>query len=184
MNKRYELRPWSLSDCRSLAEYANNIHVWNNLRDGFPSPYTEEDVRVYIANTLTKDCVQDFAIIVDGKAVGGIGFIPQVDVERYSAEIGYWLGEPYWGCGIMSKVVSEVVEYVFATTELVRLYASVFESNPASRKVLEKCGFRLVGIMHKAVRKNDRWVDMCYYEILKSSEAQSKGKGDDSESSL
>lgn len=128
MNKRYELRPWSLSDCRSLAEYANNIHVWNNLRDSFPSPYTEEDARVYIANTLTKDCVQDFAIIVDGKAVGGIGFIPQVDVERYSAEIGYWLGEPYWGCGIMSKVVSEVVEYVFATTELVRLYASVFKS--------------------------------------------------------
>lgn len=168
--KSYELRPWRLSDCQSLAEYADNIRVWNNLRDGFPSPYTEEDAREYIESTLSKGCVQDFAIVIDGKAIGGIGFIPQSDVERYSAEIGYWLGEPYWGQGIMSGIVFRFVEYIFTTTELVRLYASVFDYNTASRRVLEKCGFRLVGIMRKAVRKNDRWVDMCCYEMLKSSE--------------
>ena len=168
--KSYELRPWRLSDCRSLAEYADNIRVWNNLRDGFPSPYTEEDAREYIESTLSKGCVQDFAIVIDGKAIGGIGFIPQSDVERYSAEIGYWLGEPYWGQGIMSGIVFRFVEYIFTTTELVRLYASVFDYNTASRRVLEKCGFRLVGIMRKAVRKNDRWAEMCCYEMLKSSE--------------
>ena len=140
------------------------------MRDGFPSPYTEEDAREYIESTLSKGCVQDFAIVIDGKAIGGIGFIPQSDVERYSAEIGYWLGEPYWGQGIMSGIVFRFVEYIFTTTELVRLYASVFDYNTASRRVLEKCGFRLVGIMRKAVRKNDRWVDMCCYEMLKSSE--------------
>lgn len=168
--KSYELRPWRLSDCQSLAEYADNIRVWNNLRDGFPSPYTEEDAREYIESTLSKGCVQDFAIVIDGKAIGDIGFIPQSDVERYSAEIGYWLGEPYWGQGIMSGIVFRFVEYIFTTTELVRLYAPVFDYNTASRRVLEKCGFRLWELCVKRFGKIDRWRICVVTKILKSSE--------------
>lgn len=163
----FELRPWKQEDVASLAEQANNINVWNNVRDSFPYPYTEEDGHVFIKMNEELPFIQNLAIIVDNKAVGGVGIISQTDVERFSAEIGYWIGEPYWDKGIVTEAVKAAVDYFFSATSLMRLFASVFEYNVASMRVMEKAGFRKAGVMEKAAYKNGRFVDFHYYELLK-----------------
>ena len=111
--------------------------------------------------------VQNFAIEVAGEAVGGVGIVPLTDVERLSAEVGYWLGEDYWGRGITSEAVALLVDYVFRETEIIRLFASVYEYNSASMKVLEKVGFTRQAILRDAAIKNGRVIDMYYYDLIK-----------------
>ena len=165
--ERFLLREWTLADVDSLAENISNINIWNNVRDGLPYPYTREDAGTYIRVTMDKPYVQDFAIVADGKAVGGIGFIPLCDVERYSAELGYWLSEDYWNKGIMSESIRRVVDYVFRETDIIRLFATVYEYNPASMKVLEKAGFTKQAILRKAAVKNGKVIDMHYFDLVK-----------------
>jgi RimJ/RimL family protein N-acetyltransferase len=169
-NKNFELREWRLSDAASLAENANSIHIWNNVRDAFPHPYTEEDGIQFIQSVLEKQkSATDMAIIVGGKAVGGIGIVLQTDVERISAEIGYWLGENYWNKGIMTAVVKEMTEYVFLNfPELHKIYAPVFDFNIASQRVLQKASFEREAVLKQAAVKNGKIVDEHYYSILKS----------------
>lgn len=166
-SKEFLLRPWKKEDSTSLAEFANNFHIWNNARDSFPYPYTEKDAQSYIELTWQNESIRDFAIVMDGKAVGGIGYVPQYDVERISAEIGYWIGEPYWNKGFMTSLVSSFVDRIFETTDILRLYATVFEYNIPSMKVLEKNNFRKVGILEKAAVKNNRIIDLHYFELIK-----------------
>jgi RimJ/RimL family protein N-acetyltransferase len=161
------LRPWEAGDAASLAENANNIKIWQNVRDCFPHPYTVVDGRDFIELATSKPAVQDFAIVIDGKAVGGIGIVPLSDVERFGAEIGYWIGEPFWNKGIVTQAVQTMVAYLFEHTNIVRLFAPVFVHNMASARVLEKNGFRQVGILKKAAFKNNRFVDMLYYDLVK-----------------
>lgn len=162
---RYTIRPLVESDAVSLAENINNINIWRNVRDALPHPYTQQDATEFIAQCVGSGEV--FAIEIDGKVVGSIGYSPQNDVERLSAEIGYWLGERYWGRGIMSEVVGEVCSYVFAKTDIIRLYASVFEYNIASMRVLEKAGFVKVGIMCSAAVKESKIINLHHYELVK-----------------
>ncbi len=163
----FELREWELTDCFSLAEHINNIKIWNNVRDGLPHPYTLQDAEAYIRMVQTKPFVQDFAIVVDGKAVGGVGIVPMSDVGRVSAEIGYWLGEAYWGRGIMSEAVRLLADYTFREPEKLRLFAHVYEYNFASMKVLEKAGFTKLTILRKAAIKNGKVIDAYYYDLVK-----------------
>jgi RimJ/RimL family protein N-acetyltransferase len=165
--KTFQLRPWQPEDISSLVAQANNINISKNLRDSFPCPYTEEDAKTYINHTCTKSPQQDFAIVIDGKAAGGIGIVPLSDVERFSAEIGYWIGEAYWNKGIATGAVRAFTDYVLAHTNIVRLFALTFAYNLPSARVLEKAGFRLVGTLHKAAFKNNRFVDMLYYERVR-----------------
>jgi len=165
--KKYTLRGWQLSDAESLTKNANNINVWNNVRDYFPHPYSEEDAVTFINYASGKDIIEDFAIVIDGKAVGGAGFVPKTDVERISAEIGYWLGEPYWSKGIMTDVVKDIVDYVFTNTEIIRLFAPIFEYNHASMRVLEKAGFKKLTVLSNAAIKNGKIIDMHYFELIK-----------------
>lgn len=165
--KNYLLRPWEAQDAVSLAEYANNMKIWKNVRDTFPHPYTLEDAREFIEFNGGLPYLQNFAIVVDGCAVGGLGFIPQSDVERFSAEIGYWIGEPFWNKGIITDAVSMLVNYIFANTDMIRLYASVYGYNTSSMRVLEKNKFRKVGIRLKAACKEGRMLDLHCYELLK-----------------
>ena len=165
----FELREWRLSDVASLAENANNINVWNNVRDYFPYPYSEKDGEQFIEMCLNKPKpATDLAIVVDGKAVGGIGIVLQNDVERIGAEIGYWIGENYWNKGIMTKVVKEMTEYVFLNFPLHKIYAPIFDFNIASQKVLQKAGFEREGILKQAAIKNDKIIDLHYYSLLKN----------------
>jgi len=165
----FKLKEWKLSDVASLAENANNINIWNNVRDYFPHPYTEEDGKQFINTVLNKPKpYMDFAIVIDGQAVGGIGIVLQNDVERISAEMGFWLGEQYWGKGIMTKAVREMVEYSFLNFSLQKIYAPVFDFNVASQKVLKKARFEREAILKRAAIKNNKIIDIHYYSLIKS----------------
>lgn len=162
------LREWRLTDKASLSENANNINVWNNLRDYFPSPYTEEDGEQFIQTVMdTPKPASTLAIEVDGKAVGGVGIILKSDVERISAEIGYWIGESYWYRGIMTNAVKQMADYAFEQFPITKIYATVFDFNIPSMKVLQKAGFTFEAVLKQCAIKNGRIIDMHYYGLLK-----------------
>jgi len=165
--KNFILREWQMSDIASLAENANNINIWNNVRDAFPHPYSEEDGKEFITKVLNGEFGIQKAIVVEGKAVGGVGVFPQSDVERISAEIGYWLGEKYWNKGIVTEAVKEMVTYVFTNYSFQKIFTAVFDFNIASQKVLQKAGFEREAILKQAVIKNGKVVDAHYYGIIK-----------------
>src|SRR3989475_3227637 len=139
---RCTLRPWRVGDETSLVRNANNRRVWHNL-SRLPHPYTRQDADAWIARASTHVPVVDFAIVVDGDAVGGIGVELGRDVFLRSAEVGYWLGEPYWGRGIATEALRAGTEYAFATFDLCRLQAGGLEGEPASRRGLEEAGYTL-----------------------------------------
>ena len=109
--KNYTLRTWQTEDAASLAQYLNNKNIWDNCRDGLPYPYSQEDANVFLAMVQAKENIQDFCIEVNGEAVGSIGFVPATDVERFSAEVGYWIGEPFWNQGIVTDALKEAINY-------------------------------------------------------------------------
>jgi ribosomal-protein-alanine N-acetyltransferase len=146
-----KLRKHSLSDADDLARLANNSKVSRNLRDGFPHPYTREDAVAFIENVSKQVPLVTFGIEYKGEFAGNIGLSSGTDVYRKSAEIGYFLGEPFWNQGITTKAVQLMVHYAFTKLDLVRIHTSIFEYNVASQRVLEKCGFRQEGIGRKAV---------------------------------
>ena len=152
-----------MADAPRLAELANNEKVSINLRDGFPNPYTLTDAEKFIDIFTKHDPPQVFAIEYNGEYVGNIGLHPGVDVYRKSAEIGYFLGEPFWGKGIMTQAVKQIVEYGFANLDIVRIHTGIFEYNIASQRVLEKCGFKKEAVFEKAIfKKNQLWNEVRY----------------------
>ena len=161
------LRPWRQEDALALVKHANNSRVASNLRDGFPYPYTPSDARNWLKNVEEnrKDVI--LAIEVNGEACGGIGLHGFKDVYRYNSEIGYWLSEAYWGRGIMTEAVAAMVQHAFTKTIWLRVFAAIFENNPASMRVLEKNGFRREAIHRKAVMKGGTLMDEHLYALLK-----------------
>src|SRR5207247_10852540 len=159
---RCTLRPWRVGDETSLVQHANNRNVWRNL-SRLPYPYTAADADAWIGRASAQTTVTDFAIVVDGAAVGGIGVERGHDVFHRSAEIGYWLGEAYWGRGIATEAVRALTEYAFVTFDLCRLHAGVFEWNPASMRVLEKAGYTLEARHRKNVTKDAETIDRLVY---------------------
>ena len=160
------MRSWRSSDVDALAQHANNRNIWINLRDRFPHPYTKRDARAFIRAARAQRPETAFAIVVDGEAVGGIGFVLNADVERVSAEIGYWLAEPLWGRGIATEVLVAVTAYAGATDALTRLYALPFAGNRASCRVLEKAGYVLEGRLRRSAIKDGRITDQLQYAFI------------------
>ena len=152
------IRQWIEDDVSNLVLYANNINVWNKLRNNFPHPYSEEDAKAWLQKANEPPII-NLAIDLDGQAIGGIGLILNSDIYIMSAEMGYWLGEEFWGQKIATEAVRLMVEYTFYYFDIVRLYAEVFENNKASMRVLEKNGFYLEGVRRKAVLKNGVLMD-------------------------
>jgi len=163
---RCTLRPWRVGDEASLVRHANNRRVWRNL-SRLPHPYTTGDADTWIARASAQTPVTDFAIEVDGAAVGGIGVELGREVFHRSAEIGYWLGEPYWGRGIATEALRAMTEYAFVTFDLCRLQAGVFEWNPASMRVLEKAGYTLEARHRKNVTKDGQTIDRLIYALVR-----------------
>jgi RimJ/RimL family protein N-acetyltransferase len=163
---RCTVRSWKTNDAVSLAEQANNRKIWLNLRDRFPHPYTRKDAAAFIAYARAMTPETLFAIDVEDKAVGGIGFFLQTDVERVSAEIGYWLGEPFWGRGIATDALSAVTQYGIAHYRLTRVFALPFAHNEASCRVLEKCGYALEGRLRRSIIKDGVIQDGLQYAFL------------------
>ncbi|TSA31205.1 MAG: N-acetyltransferase [Porphyromonadaceae bacterium] len=159
-SNRVTLRPWRENDLTSLVRHANNFNIWINLRDGFPHPYTEEAGRGWLKMAMNEATHLFLAIEVDGEAVGGIGATFKDDVYRINAEIGYWLSEEYWGQGLVSNAVTLLVDYIYDKyPAILRIYADLFSHNPASARVLQKCGFHLEAIHKNAVIKNGKVID-------------------------
>lgn len=162
------VREWRPTDAASLAEHANDRRIWRNLRDRFPHPYTRADGEAFIAMTRAMTPMTLFAIAVDDAAVGGIGYTLHEDVERVSAEIGYWLGTAYWGRGIVTSAVTAVTTLAFHQhEELRRVYAVPFTWSVASTRVLEKAGYRLEGRLRQSVIKDGDVTDQFMYAILR-----------------
>lgn len=164
-----DIRKWRLTDAASLAENLNNKKVMDNLRDGLPYPYTERDAAEFIQSMLTADADKTFAFAVtlDDVAIGSIGVFRGVNVHRRTAEIGYYLGEPYWGRGYMTGAVKKACDYVFSHSDIVRIFADPYDYNIASQRVLEKAGFTFEGTLRQNAVKNGRILDMKMYAILK-----------------
>src|SRR5476649_2524836 len=139
--KSCEVRSWRTTDVEPLARHADNHKIWMNLRDAFPHPYTVHDARDFIKSVRGHVPETTFAIDVDGEAVGSVGFVLRHDVERVSAEIGYWLAEPFWGRGIATEALIGATHYAVTTYQLTRIYALPFAWNTASCRVLEKSGY-------------------------------------------
>lgn len=161
------LRQLTPDDNKILAALANNKKIWENVRDIFPHPYALQDADEYIASRQKENPVTTFAIEYSHELCGVIGLIPQTDVYRLSAEVGYWIGEPYWNRGIATLALKLLTTYAFDELHLIRLYSGVFDFNQASRRVLEKAGFELEGIFRKSVIKNERVLDECRYAKVK-----------------
>ena len=158
-----DVRSYKSTDATSLARHANNRKIWLNLRDAFPHPYTLKDARTFIRAALKDRPERMFAISVGGDAIGGIGFSLHRDVERVSAEIGYWLGEEFWGQGITTAALKAVTDYAIQTHGLTRLYAVPYEWNPASFRVLEKAGYSLEGRLRRSAIKDGKIIDQLLY---------------------
>jgi RimJ/RimL family protein N-acetyltransferase len=157
------VRPWRAADIRPLVRCANNPNVSRQLRDRFPNPYTPADARAFIDSVSRMRPATTFAIEVDNEPVGGIGFSPGSDVERYSAEIGYWLGEQYWGRGIVADALSLVTAYAFRECGMLRLFALPFADNARSIRVLEKAGYQREGILRSSSVKFGKPRDQALY---------------------
>lgn len=168
----YILRPLASGDAKSIKKYANNKNVAKNLRDAFPYPYTLRAAEDFIRLMTERGDEGQLcrAICVDGQAVGSIGIFQGEDVYRKSAELGYWLGEPFWGQGIVSRAISELCTAAFARLDIVRIFAEPYAYNTASRRCLEKSGFALEGIMKRGVYKDGAYFDYCVYGLLKPEE--------------
>jgi len=161
--KSCEIRSWRSSDLQSLVKYANNRNIWINLRDRFPHPYTTRDGAAFLKHTRQQRPETALAIAVNGEAAGGIGFQLQGDVERVSAEIGYWLGEPFWGRGIATEALVALTEHAIAAHGLTRIYAVPFAWNRASCRVLEKAGYVLEGRLRRSAVKDGTVTDQLQY---------------------
>jgi RimJ/RimL family protein N-acetyltransferase len=163
---RCVVRSWRISDADALVVHADNERIWINLRDRFPHPYTRRAAREFLRAVREQAPETFFAIEVGGEAAGGIGFVLQSDVDRVSAEIGYWLGEPFWGRGIVTEALVAITSYAFAHHELTRLFAVPFASNAASCRVLEKAGYRLEGRLRRSAIKNGQIIDQFQYAYV------------------
>jgi ribosomal-protein-alanine N-acetyltransferase len=161
------LRPWCTQDDAAIAKYANNRAIWLNLRDGFPHPYSIEDARNFLNAAINQHPDTFYAIATPEEAIGSIGITILSDVHRLTAELGYWLAEPYWGRGVMSEAVRAFTDYAFERFGLVRIFAEPYARNAASCRVLEKAGFSLEGRMRRAAIKDGQQTDMFLYARIR-----------------
>lgn len=159
------LRPWTINDLESLVSFANNANIARFMTNTFPNPYCPENGKAFIEFATGALPQRIFAIEIDGKAAGGIGLHPQQDIQVKNMELGYWLAEPYWGKGIITKAITEMVEYGFKTFDITRIFARPFGTNIASQKALEKAGFVLEGRFEKILFKNGEYLDELIYAV-------------------
>ena len=165
-----KIRRWEWSDARDLATALSNKKIQDNLRDGLPYPYTEQDGKEFISAMLAanENDTFAFAITVNGKVIGSIGAFRQTNIHNKTAELGYYIAEEYWGKGIMTEVVKQLCDYVFSHTDIIRIYAEPFAYNIGSCRVLEKAGFQYEGTLRSNALKNGNVLDMKMYSKLKT----------------
>ena len=164
-----KIRKWKLTDAKNIAVALSNKKIQDNLRDGLPHPYTEQDGIDFISSMLSanEDETFAFAITLDDKAIGSIAAFRQQNIHRQTAEMGYYIAEEYWGKGIMTDAVKQICEYVFKNSDILRIYAEPFAYNAGSCRVLEKAGFQYEGTLRNNAVKNGKVIDMKMYSLLR-----------------
>ena len=158
-----KIRKWQLSDIDNLVRYANNKKISDNLADAFPFPYSKEFGLEFIERVSNEKPTKIFAITSENRAIGSIGIFPDQDIYRKNGAIAYWIAEPYWGKGIATSAIEQILRYGFDELELTRIYAKPFGTNIGSQRVLEKMGFALEATISKAVFKNNMYLDEKIY---------------------
>lgn len=163
------IRKWKLTDAKDIAVALSNKKIQDNLRDGLPYPYSEQDGIDFISSMLSanEDETFAFAITLDDKTIGSIGVFRQQNIHRQTAEMGYYIAEEYWGKGIMTDAVKQICEYVFKNSDILRIYAEPFAYNTGSCRVLEKAGFQYEGTLRNNAVKNGKVIDMKMYSLLR-----------------
>jgi len=167
------IRPWTLEDAVAIQRHANNRKIWMNLRDLFPHPYTLENAHAFLGFVLKEEPKTTFAIATESEAIGCIGLRLGDDVHRKTAELGYWLGEAFWGRGIMSEGVQEFTRWAFEAFDLRRIFAQPFADNVASVRVLEKAGFICEGRLQANVFKGGKVLDSFIYARVRDEPGKS-----------
>ena len=170
----YLIRDWRRDDAPSIAGYANNRKIWKNLRDAFPHPYGLQDAEAFITSCIDSDPKTVFAIATRSEAIGSIGLMIGADVHRFTAEIGYWLAEPFWGQGIMPRAVAKLTDYGMREWKLHRVFAEPYVTNRSSVRVLEKAGFQCEGILRANAFKDGRVLDQFVYSYVADDGAQTR----------
>lgn len=165
-----KIRNWRIQDAENLAFALNNKKIQDNLRDGLPFPYTIQDAEQFISSMLTADKEKTFAfaITVEDKAIGSIGIFRMDNIHRKTAEMGYYISEPYWGKGIGTSAIKQICTYIFSNTDIIRIFAEPFSDNAASCRILEKAGFSFEGTLQKNAIKNNIIMDMKMYALIKN----------------
>lgn len=163
------IRKWRLEDAEDLAETINNQKVQENLRDGIPFPYTVGDAKEYIGLMLSADpkTTYAFAIVEGDKVIGSIGVTRCGNIHAQTGELGYYIGEPYWGKGFGTRAVKEICDYIFEETDIIRIFAEPFSYNAGSCRILEKAGFKCEGVLRRNAVKNGHVLDMKMYALIK-----------------
>lgn len=158
-----------MTDAPNLAEMLNNKNIMNNLRDGLPYPYMIKDAEDYIQAMLSADRTKTFAfaITVEDQPVGSIGVFRCENIHFRTAEMGYYIGENYWGNGLGTSAVMQACDYVFEHTDIIRIFAEPFAYNAASCRVLEKVGFQFEGLLRGNAVKNGHVLDMKMYARIR-----------------
>jgi RimJ/RimL family protein N-acetyltransferase len=161
------IRPLLASDAENIVKYGNNYEIAKKLTDQFPHPYTLEKAEGFIEKVSENNPSNIMGIIYDGELIGIIGLHLQSDVFRMNAELGYWIGQPFWGKGIMTTVIQKMVKYSFENFDITRIFARPYGSNIGSQKALEKAGFKLEAKFEKILIKNNVFEDELVYAIRK-----------------
>lgn len=164
------IRKWEAADAKDLAKALCNKKVLDNLRDGLPYPYTEKDALDYISamRAANPNDTFAFAIVYDGQIVGSIGAFRKDNIHGKTAELGYYLAEEHWGKGIMTQAVKLVCDFIFANSDIIRIFSEPFARNIGSCRVLEKVGFSLEGVLRSNAVKNGVVEDMRLYSLLRT----------------
>lgn len=164
------IRKWKIEDKKELAENLNNVKILNNLRDGIPYPYSEKNAEEFIMAMLSSDENKtfSFAITLNNKVIGSIGIFRCDNIHFRTAEIGYFIGEQYWGNGFMTSAIIQACNYIFENTNIIRIFAEPFAFNTASCRVLEKAGFTYEGLLRSNAFKNGNVIDMKMYSRIKN----------------
>jgi [ribosomal protein S5]-alanine N-acetyltransferase len=157
--ERCTIRPWRLDHAEALAKHVNNRKVWLALRDVFPHPYSVDDAREFLQKAMDAQPTTNFCVEVQGVAAGVIHIRMGQDLQRQTAILGCWLGEHFWGRGIVTEAVAAFADFCFENFPVRRIFAEVFANNPASARVLDKAGFVFEARPKNNVIKDDEILD-------------------------
>lgn len=159
------LQSISLTDPEEIRELADNPAIAANLRDAFPYPFTLGDALMLLSDSENGYMGHVFGIYDDETFVGCCSLTPQLDVYRFNAEIGYWIGEPHWGKGYATEAIRQLIDFAFGELDLLRVYACVFGNNTASMKVLEKAGLEREAVIKSSIFKAGEVLDAYIYSL-------------------